>query len=353
MSEEFPLCIFLLSVGDTAVEENSSNLDFLSSLLEADIAESTSDESTAAQNSKSDPQNDEKEIRDVTNAPDHYESVSQDEKLNPSSLNEESQQESSKESSSTLPSVAADEVPLEQSGGVGTNEESLADEVERKSRLERAVLTPQEDARGKDVESGKTDGPDSGEKPEEIQSVEVQNNSHGSDGEIIATEGETQSSKESDDPDANVHVASDNENVEKPSPDSYENHQMSQDSRQIYKDDAKEMEPTDEYSRDALLEMCHGQPSLPECAQLRGTKIYRGSSRKEEQPELTDTLENVGRLNRAWRNLMKIMKRIKLMKLGFVRVFHGPLSVIGLEDVSIDSGWHFINRLYEIFVRDS
>lgn len=103
---------------------------------------------------------------------------------------------------------------------------------------------------------------------------------------------------------------------------------------QVTKDTVKNIESLDENSRDMLLESCHSQPSLPACEALRGAKIFRSSSHKVSYQEQPDTEEEVGRLSRAWRNLMKIMKRIKLMKLGFVRLFHGPLSVMGLEDVS-------------------
>ena len=108
-------------------------------------------------------------------------------------------------------------------------------------------------------------------------------------------------------------------------------------SDQVVTRNLKNIEEPEEYSTDTLLELCNSQPSLPECDRLRGAKIYRGRSNTVDKPEEPIADEKVGRLERAWRNLVKIMKRIKLMKLGFVKLFHGPLSVMGLEDVSISS----------------
>ena len=96
-----------------------------------------------------------------------------------------------------------------------------------------------------------------------------------------------------------------------------------------------------EDSRAALLELCHNQQNLPACEQLRGAKIYRGKDRNVEpsddksEPVInTEKEQEIGKLDRLWRNLGKVMKRIKLMKLTFVELFHGPLSVMGLEEVS-------------------
>ena len=95
---------------------------------------------------------------------------------------------------------------------------------------------------------------------------------------------------------------------------------------------------SEEDARDALLETCHHNPNLPDCDRLRGTKIYRKKDNSDDSETNSKNSsrdeENIGKLERAWRNLVKIMNRIKLMKLGVVRLFHGPLSVMGLEDVS-------------------
>ena len=96
-----------------------------------------------------------------------------------------------------------------------------------------------------------------------------------------------------------------------------------------------------EDSRAALLELCHNQQNLPACEQLRGAKIYRGKDRNVEsiddssEPVInTEKEQEIGKLDRLWRNLGKLMNRIKLMKLAFVKLFHGPLSVMGLEEVN-------------------
>ncbi|XP_065067165.1 kinectin-like isoform X2 [Rhopilema esculentum] len=103
---------------------------------------------------------------------------------------------------------------------------------------------------------------------------------------------------------------------------------------------------SEEDARDALLETCHHNPNIPDCDRLRGTKIYRKKDNSDDSETSSKNSsrdeENIGKLERAWRNLVKIMKRIKLMKLGVVRLFHGPLSVMGLEDIS-----HWIHEVVE------
>lgn len=120
-------------------------------------------------------------------------------------------------------------------------------------------------------------------------------------------------------------------------------HDDHQEQKQPHKDSQRNVpyDVGDEDSRAALLELCHNQQNLPACEQLRGAKIFRGKDRhvepnddKSEPVVNAEKEEEIGKLERLWRNLGKMMKRIKLMKLTFVKLFHGPLSVMGLEEVN-------------------
>lgn len=165
---------------------------------------------------------------------------------------------------------------------------------------------------------------------EQSSDVETGEKPHNGEVPVSAAFGGSDSALDPNYGDANVDILPDIEPMKKRSIDSDSEPEATSGSVQDNIDRMKERSKGD--TKDLLLEMCNSQPSLPECDQLRGAKIYRGKKEKSKEP-VKD--EEIGRLERAWRNLMKIMKRIKLMKLGFVRLFHGPLSVMGLEDVSL------------------
>ena len=152
--------------------------------------------------------------------------------------------------------------------------------------------------------------------------------------EPVSAFGGSDSVVDPNDGDANVDILPDTGPAGKRSVDSNSEQEATSRSVQDDIDRMMKTEGSEADSKDLLLEMCNSQPSLPECDQLRGAKIYRGKREKPKEPVMN---EEIGRLERASRNLMKIMKRIKIMKLGFVRLFHGPLSVMGLEDVSLSS----------------
>ena len=185
--------------------------------------------------------------------------------------------------------------------------------------------------------------PHSHEKSSDIETADVPYKAEGKSS--ISDSSDSVSS----DADANINVVSEKEASVEKLAESFSRRQFAPDENQYNIDDLMKMKISEEDSRDMLLEMCNSQPSLPECDKLRGAKIYRGKSQRTDTPEESSSDGDIGRLGRAWRNIVKLMKRIKLMKLGFVQLFHGPLSVMGLEDVSISFVLHDMKLLKALY----
>ena len=80
-----------------------------------------------------------------------------------------------------------------------------------------------------------------------------------------------------------------------------------------------------------LLRLCHENPTLQVCEELRGAKISRGSRKKPTTDEIDEPVRKEG--GGIYGIFSSVMNQIKWMKLAVIRLIHAPLAVLGLGEV--------------------
>ena len=298
--------------------------------------------STDASKVHKNAEEEEVESQEPDDASDNHEPASTEKNMNTDNHPEDLSAEKLSENVSEKPLIEATEIRQR------TDEISSGD-PERQSSSDPATGTPFENETTRPPHSEEparkveeTVNQDNGEEQVDSRHHSEEKSNEVNNGEHLDPKQESNTGTGSSDADASVNVVPEMEASETWLNDPYvQQHTIAEGGRD-WRESKRRKEEAEQLSRDILLEMCHKQPSLPECERLQTTKIYRRKIHSDDKMEKSDPDEDVGRLGRAWRNLMKIMKRIKLMKLGFVKLFHGPLSVMGLEDVSMHSFCYYL-----------